>query len=60
MGKDARLTHRLKEFIVQQTLDSSANALTVSLRPIGIRVSRETILRLLKAPSETVVAQNLE
>ncbi len=58
-GKDARLTHRLKEFIVQQALDSSANALTASLRPPGIRVSRETILRLLKARGATVVAQNL-
>ncbi len=60
VGKDARLTHRLKEFIVQQALDSSANALTASLRPLGIRVSRETILRLLKARGATVVAQNVE
>ena len=58
-GKDARLTHRLKEFIVQQALDSSANALTASLRPLGIRVSRETILRLLKARGATVVAPDL-
>ncbi len=39
---DARLTHRLKDFIVQQGLDASANALARSLRSIGIRVSRET------------------
>ena len=59
-GKDARLTHRLKDFIVQQALDSTANGLTRSLRPVGIRVSRETILRLVKARGATVVAQNLE
>jgi len=45
---DARLTHRLKDFIVQQGLDASENGLVRSLRPIGIRVRRETILRLIK------------
>ena len=59
-GKDARLTNRLKDFMVRQALDSSANALTKALGSIGIRVSRETILRLLKARGATVVAPNLD
>jgi hypothetical protein len=46
---DAHLTLRLKDFIVQQGLDASANTLALSLRLLGIRVSRETILRLIQA-----------
>ncbi len=57
---DARLTHRLKDLIVQHGLDARANALARSLRSIGIRVSRETILRLIKARGAVAVQQNLE
>ncbi len=57
---EARLTHRLKDFIVQQGLDASANALARSLRSIGIRIRRETIVRLIKARGAVTVQQNLE
>ena len=57
---DARLTHRLKDFIVQQGLDASANALARSLRSIGISVSRETISRLRQTRGAVAVQQNLE
>ncbi len=56
---DDRLTQRLKDFIVQQGLDASANALARSPRPIGVRVSRETLLRLIKARGAVAVQQNL-
>jgi transposase len=59
-GKDARLTHRLKDFLIDQALDTSANGLPASLQALGIRVSRDTILRLVKALNATVVEQNLE
>ncbi len=57
---DARFSHRLKDFIVQQGLDASANALARALPLIGIRVSRETILRFIKARGAVTVQQNLE
>jgi len=57
---EARLTHRLKYFIVQPGLDASANALARSLRSIGIRIRRETLVRLIKAHGAVTVQQNLE
>ena len=50
----------MKDFIVQQGLDASANALARTLPTIGIRVSRETILRFIKARGAVTVQQNLE
>ena len=49
-----------KDFIVQQGLDASANALARSLRSIGIRVSRETISLLRQTRGAVAVQQNLE
>ncbi|MDA8194913.1 MAG: ISL3 family transposase [Thermaerobacter sp.] len=56
---DARLSHRLKDFLVRQALETSANALAQSVRALGIRVSRPTVLRLVKSQGAAVVAQNL-
>lgn len=44
----ARITNRLKDFIARLTIESSANSLTKSLANIGIKVSRDTILRVVK------------
>lgn len=44
----ARYTERLKDFIIRQATESSANSLSDSFADIGIKVSRETILRFVK------------
>ena len=59
-GKDARLTHRLKDFLIDQALDTRANGLPASLQALGIRGSHDTSLRLVKALGATTVEQNLE
>lgn len=57
--KDARFSERLKDFIVRYALESSSNASSKALINIGIKVSRDTILRLIKNKAASVVAQNL-
>ena len=56
----ARLSNRLKTFLIRLALGSSINALPPSLGTIGIVVSRDTLLRLVKAQGATVIAQNLQ
>ena len=56
----ARLSNRLKTFLIRLPLGSSINALAPTLSTVGIVVSRDTVLRLLKAQGATVVAQNLQ
>lgn len=46
-----QITDRLKDFIAQLTIESSANSLTDSLADIEIKVSRDTILRVVKKRS---------
>lgn len=58
--KDARLSNRLKDFVIRQALESSCNTLPKSLGSIGIKISRDTLLRLVKKKGAAVVAQNLE
>lgn len=58
--KDSRLSNRLKDFIIRQAIESSCNALPKSLRSIGVKVSRDTILRLVKKKGASVLAQNFE
>ncbi len=58
-GKEAHLTERLKDFSMQQALAGPAHALVPSFVRIGIRLSRETILRLVETRGAMVVAQNL-
>lgn len=57
--KDARLTDRLKDFIIRQGIESSANAAEKVLFKLGIRISRETINRLIKKKGSEVITQNL-
>ena len=56
----ARLSNRLKTFLIRLALGSSINALPPSLGTIGIVVSRDTLLRLVKAKGATVIAQKLQ
>lgn len=58
--KDARLSNRLVEFIIQQALESSANSLQRDLKEIGIEVSRDTILRCVKKKGAVILEQNLQ
>jgi len=58
--KDARLSERLKDFIVRYALETSSNASSKALINIGIKVSRDTIVRLIKKKAASVVAQNLK
>ena len=58
--KDARFSERLKDFIVRYALESSSNASSKALINIGIKVSRDTIVRMIKNKAASVVAQNLK
>lgn len=58
--KDAMLSNRLKDFIIRHAIESSANAAPAVLKQIGIIVSRDTILRLIKKKGSAVVEQNLQ
>lgn len=58
--KDARLSNRLKDFVVREAIESSCNGTSKTLRRIGIRASRDTINREVKKKGAIVVAQNLK
>ncbi len=59
-GSGARWSNRWKTFLIRLALGSSLNALPPTLSTLGIAVSRDTLLRLLKIQGATVVAQNLQ
>ncbi len=56
----ACLSNRLKTFLIRLALGSSINALPPTLSTVGMVVSRDTLLRLVKAQGAAVVAQNLQ
>ncbi|MEW6426116.1 MAG: transposase [Bacillota bacterium] len=56
----SRLSHRLTEFVIRVALDGSCNQTSKSLRTIGIRVSRDSIIRALKKKGAHIVKENLE
>lgn len=58
--KDARLSNRLKDFVVREAIESSCNGTSRTLRKVGIRVSADTINREVKKKGALVVAQNLK
>jgi len=58
--KDSRFSHRLKDFAIQETLESSCNGTAKALKAIGARISVETITRAVKKKGSTVVEQNLQ
>ncbi len=58
--KDARMSERLKDFIVRSSIEASANASSKTLMKIGIKASRDTILRLIKKRGAAIVTQNSE
>ena len=58
--KDARLSNRLKDFVVREAIESSCNGTSKTLGRIGISVSRDTINREIKKKGAIVVAQNLK
>jgi hypothetical protein len=58
--KDARLSNRLKDFVVRQAIESSCNGMVKPLKQIGIIISRYTIIREVKKKGAVVVANNLK
>lgn len=58
--KDARLSNRLKDFVVREAIESSCNGTSKVLKSIGIKVSRDTINREVKKKGALVVAENLK
>ena len=58
--KDARLTHRLKDFVVREAIESSCHGTSKALKRIGVKVSTDTINREVKKKGAIVVAQNLK
>jgi len=57
--KDARLTDRLKDYVIRQGIESTSSGTAKSLFKLGIRVSRETVSRLIKNKGAQVIKQNL-
>jgi len=58
-GPGARLSHRLKTAVIRLALTSNIHRLPATLRAMGILVSRDTVLRFVKAQGAIVIAQNL-
>jgi hypothetical protein len=58
--KDARLSHRLKDFAIRTALESSCNGASKALSSIGAKVSGDTIERELKKKGAITVTQNLK
>lgn len=58
--KDARLTNRLKDFVVREAIESSCHGTSKALKGIGVNVSTDTINREVKKKGALVVAQNLK
>ena len=58
--KDARLSNRLKNFVVRQAVESSCIGTSRALRGVGILVSADTVNREVKKMGAMVVAANLE
>jgi DNA-binding NarL/FixJ family response regulator len=58
--KDARLSHRLKDFVVREAIESSCHGTSIALKRIGVTVSTDTINREVKKKGAIVVAQNLK
>ena len=55
----ARLSTRLKTLLIRLSLPSVINRMPAALQPLGIVVSRDTLLRLVKAQGAIVIADNL-
>ena len=58
--KDARLTNRLKDYVVRESIESSCHGTSKSLEHIGIKVSTDTINREVKKKGAIAVEQNLQ
>jgi len=58
--KDARLSNRLKDFVVREAIESSCHGTSTALKRIGAKVSTDTINREVKKKGAEVVAQNLK
>lgn len=58
--KDARLSNRLKDFVIREAIESSCNGTSKVLKSIGIKVSTDTINREVKKKGALVVDQNLK
>ena len=55
----ARLSTRLKTLLIRLSLPSVINRMPSALQPFGIVVSRDTLIRLIKAQGAIVIADNL-
>ena len=60
VDKDARLSNRLKDFIVREAIESSCNGTANALKEIGVKVSKDTVNREVKKKAAAVVEQNLK
>jgi hypothetical protein len=58
--KDARLSQRLKDYVVSEAIESSCHGTSKALKKIGVKVSTDTINREVKKKGAIVVAQNLQ
>ena len=58
--KDARLSNRLKDFIVRQAIESSCHGTSKALIKLGIHVSTDTINREVKKKGAMVAEENLK
>lgn len=58
--KDARLSNRLKDFVVREAIESSCHGASKSLKIIGVKVSTDTINREVKKKGAIAVMQNLK
>ena len=60
VDKDARLSNRLKDFVVRYAIESSCNGASKALKKIGIHVSKDTINREVKKKGAIAVSENLK
>ncbi len=58
--KNARLSNRLKDYVIREGIESSSNGAAKVLRTIGIRINNDTINNEIKKKGAEVVADNLE
>jgi len=58
--KNARLSNRLKDYVIREGLESSCNGAAKNLRKIGIRVNNDTINNEIKKKGAKVITDNLK
>lgn len=59
-NKGARLSNRLKDFVIRYAIDSSSNGAAKTLKTCGIQINNDTINTEIKKKGALVVADNLK